>query len=42
MQLEVTDPCPVYHLKVFVVKAFAGVNYSLAVTREGKLYEWGV
>jgi alpha-tubulin suppressor-like RCC1 family protein len=26
----------------FVLKAYAGVNYSLAITLDGKLYEWGM
>jgi len=35
-------PQPVYRIKGFVLKAYAGVNYSLAITLEGKLYEWGM
>lgn len=42
IQSEVVDPQPVDQLDAFVLKAFAGVNYSLAITLDGKLFEWGM
>lgn len=26
----------------YIISAFAGYNYSLALTTEGQIYEWGM
>ena len=38
----IEEPQEVQLLRGHVTKAFAGTNYSLAITLDGKLYEWGI
>ncbi len=38
----VEQPREALQVRGHVIKAYAGINYSLAVTLEGKLLEWGM
>lgn len=42
MQKITTKPQPVTKLNKFVTMGFAATHYSIVVTSDGSLYEWGM